>query len=532
LRQAASLLIFTFSLFAQVATDHYATNRDGSTASEPSLTVGGLNNFGKLGSFSCDSGAIYAQPLYLTGVTVSGVTYNLLIVATMHDNVCAFNADQPGTSALWTVSTGTSWTANQPPSTIGAFYGREIGCVSTPVTDTTNGYVYVLCAHNTGPIWRLWKIKLADGTTTNVTVTATVTGTGCAGGAADNVSGGNLTFYPQYVNARAGLTLANSSVYVATASIDDNKPWHGWLLRYDLNLNQTAAWNSTPSGCGGGIWQSGGGPAVDGSGNLYVVTGNGDYDGSALFAMSAVKLSPSLSVLDWYTPTNWSTLNATDIDLAGGRPMLIPGTNLLAWCSKDFNCYSVNTACMGHLGGTVGGCTAPQILATRTPPTGAQGGSYGNAFLNNTLYATITDINKDTLQTTPQSMYAFSLTGSTFNPTPTVSSAQWQFPGSIVSGTMTGSTNGILWAITVSNTTGNNGAWNNPQSATLRALNPADFSEYWNSGAAGANAPGQLAKFVQPTATKGRVFVATLDSGIAVYGTLPARAVGGGTVIK
>ena len=66
-------------------------------------------------------------------------------------------------------------------------------------------------------------------------------------------------------------------------------------------------------------------PAVDSSGNLYVATGNGDYDGSVNFGESVLKFSGTdLTLLDWYTPNTWAALNDNDSDLGSSGVILIP----------------------------------------------------------------------------------------------------------------------------------------------------------------------------------------------------------------
>ncbi len=107
----------------------------------------------------------------------------------------------------------------------------------------------------------------------------------------------------------------------------------------------------------------GGAPAVDGSGNLYVTTGNGDYNGTTNFANSIVKLSPSLAVLDWWTPSNWAALESNDLDIASVRPMFVPNSQQVVAGGKEYKLYSVNTTCMGHLQGGGSGCPAAQVFA-------------------------------------------------------------------------------------------------------------------------------------------------------------------------
>ena len=76
------------------------------------------------------------------------------------------------------------------------------------------------------------------------------------------------------------------------------------------------------AGAGGGIWMSGAGPAIQSDGSIWVVTGNGDFDGKVDFSESVVRLrytpaagstKASLKVAGWWTP--W-----TDDGRTGGKP--------------------------------------------------------------------------------------------------------------------------------------------------------------------------------------------------------------------
>ncbi len=120
--------------------------------------------------------------------------------------------------------------------------------------------------------------------------------------------------------------------------------YHGWVLGYqtaNLTLAVPTVFNSTPntaSGfayCRGGIWMSGGAPAFDAAGNMYVMTGNGAFDGYEWFDDAADRFwrqllevehaEPGFSVLDYFTPMNQSTLDTNDSDVgASGTSVLIP----------------------------------------------------------------------------------------------------------------------------------------------------------------------------------------------------------------
>ena len=84
------------------------------------------------------------------------------------------------------------------------------------------------------------------------------------------------------------------------------------------------AYCDTPDGEGGGIWQSGGAPGVDATGNLYFVSGDGTFDGGPNFGDSFVKLSPNGTVLDYFTPHDQSSLDSGNIDLGASGVLLLP----------------------------------------------------------------------------------------------------------------------------------------------------------------------------------------------------------------
>src|ERR1039457_5565537 len=100
-RLGSSLAILSVLSMAQlsvravdVLTHMNDNNRSGANTSETILTPSNVNQtqFGKLWNYTV-SGATYAQPLYVSGVNISGGTHNVVYIATMEDMVYAFDAD-------------------------------------------------------------------------------------------------------------------------------------------------------------------------------------------------------------------------------------------------------------------------------------------------------------------------------------------------------------------------------------------------------------------------------------------------------
>ena len=79
---------------AGVFTYHNDLSRDGANTQEYALSASTVttSTFGKL--FSCPvDGAVYTQPLWVPGLRIGGGTHNVVIVATQHDSLYAFDAD-------------------------------------------------------------------------------------------------------------------------------------------------------------------------------------------------------------------------------------------------------------------------------------------------------------------------------------------------------------------------------------------------------------------------------------------------------
>src|SRR5215469_6868127 len=129
-----------------VLTQHNDNARTGANLRETTLTTSNVNPglFGKLFSRVVD-GYIYAQPLFVPGVPIPQKgTHNVVYVATEHDSVYAFDADDPAASdPLWMVTLGVS----VPSSDISPDYQDltpEIGITATPVIDSASATLYVV----------------------------------------------------------------------------------------------------------------------------------------------------------------------------------------------------------------------------------------------------------------------------------------------------------------------------------------------------------------------------------------------------
>ena len=506
-----------------VLTQHNDNLRTGLNPNETVLNTSNVNvnTFGKLFTVPLD-GYLFAQPLYVSGVTIGGGVHNVVYVATAHDSVYAIDADSG--VIYWKISLGTA----VPSSVIGTQNILvEVGIISTPVIDPSTNTIFVVAKtyENNLQIFRLHALDLVTGTEKlggPAILSANVTGSG------DNSDGtGHVPFIPSEENQRAALTLANGNVYMAFASHEDIAPTHGWVLAYNTQtLQQTAVWCATPNGTVGSIWQSGQGGITDASGNLYFVVSNGTssaQSGGSDFGESFVKLSPSLVLQDFMLVNNYTYLTGNDVDLGSGGPIGIPGTNLIYGMGKQGLGYLVNTdptaqsdllnPSISVLG--MGGFHASDDAVRQKLYVGSAAFG-GAAYYNNNIYMWPVGDNlkafafaNGQLSSNP-SMNAASKTGSNGDPTGSISISS--------NGTVAGSA--ILWATQPladpDHTT---------VSGELFAYDATDLTHVlWTSLQNSARDDyGAVAKFDAPTIANGKVYVPTDAKALVVYGILNAQ---------
>jgi len=216
-----------------VLTQHNDNARTGQNTSETILNTSNVNvnQFGKLFAMPSD-GQVYAQPLYVPGVTINGGVHNVVILATENDSVYAYDADSSG-APLWKASmvdaahgAGTGETALNSATTTGCTdLQPQVGITSTPVIDPTSKTIYVE-AKSTDRINYFHRLHALDLLTGNekppgpVAIAGTVTGTG------DGSSNDQFAFDNLHQLNRPGLLLLNGAIYIAYASHCDGGPYY------------------------------------------------------------------------------------------------------------------------------------------------------------------------------------------------------------------------------------------------------------------------------------------------------------------
>jgi len=472
-------------------------------------------HFGRLFHHAVD-GYVYAQPLYVPNVAVPGEgTHNLVYVATEHDSIYAFDADDAHGSnrqPLWHFRFLDRRIGMNPvPSrdTGCSDLVPQIGITGTPVIDPVGGTLFLVTkSKEQGQyVQRLHALDVTNGHERfggPIKISASLPGSG------DGSSGGMIAFDPLREHQRPGLLLVNGIVYISWASHCDNGPYHGWVIGYDANtLAQVSAFVTTPNGGLGGIWQSGGAPAADAGGNIYAITGNGTFDADSSgsdYGDTFLKLSTTggLSVADYFTPFNAAMLEAGDVDLGSGGALLLPDQvgahpHLVVGGGKEGTIYLVDRDGMGHFNPTDDSQIVQSIPA-------AVGGVFSTpAYWNGTIY----------FGGSGDALKAFPLSGGLLSTTPaSQASTSFGFPGATPSVSANGTSDGIVWAI-------EHVGSKNLAPAVLHAYDATDLShELYNSTQKRhRDAAGGVVKFAVPTIANGKVYVAGRKR-LTVYGLL------------
>jgi hypothetical protein len=517
-----------------VLTYHNDNARTGQDLNEATLAPKNVNSssFGRLFTISVD-GKVDAQPLYAASVAIPGKgTHNLLIVATEHDSIYAFDADTG--VLIWKVSMLRAGETTSDTRSCDQV-APEMGITSTPVIDRTrgpNGAIYLVAMSKDGSgnyFQRLHALDLATHAELfggPKEIQATYPGTG------DNSDGTNVLFDPKQYKERPGLLLLDGVVYTAWGSHCDIRPYTGWVMGYNAaTLAQTTVLNVVPNGREGGIWMAGAGLTSDGSGNIYLLDGNGDF-GTTLnargfpangnYGNAFLKLSTStgLAIADYFEMDNEASENARDGDLGSGGAMVLPDQtdgsgkiwHLAVGAGKDGNMYVVNRDSMGKFSSSNN--NVYQELAGALP-----GGIWSMpAYFSGTIY----------YGPVGSPIYAFQFTNAKLSIAAVAqTSNSFGYPGAIPSISANNNTNGIVWAV------------ENTNPAILHAYDANNLRELYNSNQApgGRDHFGAGNKFIAPTIANGRVYVGT-TAGVGVFGllhpapsppaSLSAGSVGGG----
>ena len=519
-----------------VITGQNNISRTGANLAETTLTPSNVSpsTFGLLFSQPVD-GDIFAQPLYVPGLTINGAVHNVAFVVTLNNSVYAFDADtsQP---ALWQASLGT-------PVPIGSATQPTVGILSTPVIDTKLNVIFVVTFtyESNTPVYRLHALNLLTGVEiTNILLRGAVAGTGDDSQSTDCVAGNGGTVAPPCIPfvakeefQRPALLegALNPIIYIGFGNLNGQevtRPYHGWLMGYEYSagaFTQVMIFNTTQNatqtglactganpasnqcGHGAGIWMSGRGIPMDSTG-IYTATANGGYGGPGTgnWGESVLRLNSSGAVVDSFTSSNYGVLNRDDLDLCEGGVILFTSTNasvqnLALVAGKSGLVIVMNRASLGGLNS--GNTGALQTFTGTTLGCGTGPGLAGCYEVHSQAFWSRTTGNSvyylwgwgDVLRA-----YDFNPTSNRFKADPNQGTlAAGNYPGGGISVSANGSRDGIVWAIVPTT------AANSQVQGTLYAFEAANVSQqlwastdYWFP-----------TKFSIPTIVNGKVYVPT-----------------------
>jgi polyvinyl alcohol dehydrogenase (cytochrome) len=246
-----------------------------------------------------------------------------VFAATEENRVVAL--DPTNGAIVWSSSLGTPLTNVQSVAGCGDI--DPLGITSTPVVDPDTNTVYVVGEVSDGNGSVHHQLEGLDMETGAVTFSTVVDPSLPRGERAVNLL------------QRTSLALANGRVYVAYGgNYGDCGSYHGWVVGVSISgPPDPVSFEVASDGEGGAIWQSGGAPAVDAQGDLYVTTGNANPDppeggpDPKKYTESVVKLTPTLTLLASFK----DTVAGGDEDLSTGNAVLLPDGDLFAIGKTD-----------------------------------------------------------------------------------------------------------------------------------------------------------------------------------------------------
>jgi hypothetical protein len=493
-------------------------------------------SFGKLFELPVDE-QIYAQPLYVPGLKLAnGTVKNVVFVATMGSHLYAFDADKAPTR-----KTPYLWRASLAPAAgkVGVSSISDFrGILSTPVIDLASNVIYASCLQvgkKDDAAFKLFKIALDSGKILDsVTVEGSMPGRGID--AIDVAGESRVPFVADKHLQRPGLLLHKGYVHLAFASHGDEGPFHGWIFSYRAtDLKGGPSFLTSPVGLsnmiGAGIWQSGMGLTVDEQGYVYASTGNGDFSeadhdwGNSMLKLEFSPATVSFTKLDHFTPFNQKELNALDLDVGSSGVLFVP-PHFLIGAGKTGKFYVLDR---DHLGGYTpeknGDVGAIQVMQATEP---AFNKIINGEFMWNIHGAPVQWDGQVYVmgESDPAKSFRMDLQTGRIDETPTSRSTfegPIGMPGGFITLTLDEThpaDSAIVWV--VHHLEGS--ATQEPRPGLLHALDAKDLShEFWNSDMKKGDSLGTFAKFVVPTVANGKVFMATFDKKVIVYGLKPAK---------
>ncbi len=269
-------------------------------------------------------GQLYGEPLVFSG---------RIYVATENDTVYALSS-RTG-AVIWSAHLATPVPSGRLPC---GDITPTVGITGTPVIDQSRGEIFVVAD------------ELIHGNPSHVLVGLNATSGKIELTQHVDPSGAD----PANLLQRTGLALdAGQVIFAMGGNFGDCALYRGRVIGVN-EAGGTPTYFTVDAAAGnsqGAIWMGGAAPAIDGSGHVWVAVGNGSvlsggkpYDDSD----SALELSPSLSLLQYFAPSNWAQNNADDLDMSMAPALLSDGQVVVA--DKSDTAYLLDGAHLGGIG--------------------------------------------------------------------------------------------------------------------------------------------------------------------------------------
>ncbi|MBV8951603.1 MAG: PQQ-binding-like beta-propeller repeat protein [Actinobacteria bacterium] len=193
---------------------------------------------------------------------------------------------------------------------------NPVGITGTPVIDPSTNILYVVV--ETGPTAGHALVGLD-----------TATGDGRVLASGDPAGANTSTLWN-----RTALTLGNGRLYWGYLGADCNS-YQGTMVSVKTD-GSSPVYYQIP-GFRGSFWAPSG-AAIDADGNVWAASGSGGQVDPTKpdRTTSLLEFSPTLQLLAYFTPSNWTTLNSTGQELGSAGPSLLPnGVAFIAGKNKE-----------------------------------------------------------------------------------------------------------------------------------------------------------------------------------------------------
>jgi hypothetical protein len=256
-------------------------------------------------------GTVDGSAIYLRGAAIGGSFHDAFFVTTTYGKTLAIDADSG--AVLWEYT----------PESYERLKTTYRITNATPVADDDRNFVY-----SAAPDGIIRKLAVDDGRVVWATA---------------------ITRLPEREKIASPLSFFHGKVIAATDGyIGDRPPYQGHVAILDAATGSVLhVWNSLSSDrhelldpasvpqSDSGIWGRAGVVIDSATGDLYIATGNGLWDGRTNWGDAVIELDPDATrILGNYAPVNTEQLDEDDLDLGSASPVLL-GNGLIAQGGKD-----------------------------------------------------------------------------------------------------------------------------------------------------------------------------------------------------